>query len=339
MRRAGGFLAAAALTATLIACASPEPISMTATKTIKPELTQTEFVANDGMRLPMTSWIPTGPVKAVILAIHGFNDYSHAFAGPGPQWAEQGIATYAYDQRGFGAAPDPGSWAGTYLLDSDLTAVTRLLRERYPHTPLYLLGESMGGAVVITAEAGTAGAEKPQVDGTILVAPAVWGRQTMNVFVRTTLWAVDAIAPRWVLTGQGLHIQPSDNIEMLRALSRDPLVIKGTKVSTISGLVDLMSEALAAAAQAKTRTLILYGAHDEVVPAEPVKKYIATLPEAAPGQRVIAYYDQGYHMLLRDLEAKTVIDDVASWVLTANAPLPSGADLRAAQVLEPKARG
>ena len=74
MRRAGGFLAAAALTATLIACASPEPISMTATKTIKPELTQTEFVANDGMRLPMTSWIPTGPVTAVILAIHGFND-------------------------------------------------------------------------------------------------------------------------------------------------------------------------------------------------------------------------------------------------------------------------
>src|SRR5262249_47536372 len=46
-----------------------------------------------------------GEVRAVILALHGFNDYSHAFAMPGPLWAEQGIATYAYDQRGFGGTP------------------------------------------------------------------------------------------------------------------------------------------------------------------------------------------------------------------------------------------
>jgi alpha-beta hydrolase superfamily lysophospholipase len=197
----------------------------------------------------------------------------------------------------------------------------------------------MGGAVVITAEAGTAGAEKPQVDGTILVAPAVWGRQTMNVFMRTALWAADAIAPRWTLTGSGLHIWPSDNIEMLRAFSRDPLVIKGTRVAAVSGLVDIMSEALAAAPKANSRMLMLYGAHDELVPPEPVKKFIAALPPAKSGQRVVAYYDKGYHMLLRDLEAKTVIDDVASWVLSADAPLPSGADIRAAQVLEPKARG
>ena len=49
------------------------------------------------------------------------------------------------------------------------------------------------------------------------------------------------------LTGSGLHILPSDNIPMLREFSRDPLVIKETRVDTIKGLVLLMSEALEAA--------------------------------------------------------------------------------------------
>ena len=55
----------------------------------------------------------TVPVRAVILALHGFNDYSNAFEGPGEVWAGHGIATYAYDQRGFGAAPERGLWPGT----------------------------------------------------------------------------------------------------------------------------------------------------------------------------------------------------------------------------------
>ena len=49
--------------------------------------------------------LPTSGVKAVILALHGFNDYSNAFAMPARLWAERGIASYAYDQRGFGGAP------------------------------------------------------------------------------------------------------------------------------------------------------------------------------------------------------------------------------------------
>ncbi len=36
---------------------------------------------------------------------------------------------------------------------------------------------------------------------------------------------------------------PSDNIEMLRALGKDPLVIKRTRIDALKGLVDLMSNA------------------------------------------------------------------------------------------------
>ena len=39
--------------------------------------------------------------QAVIVALHGMSDYSHAFAMPGAFWAKAGITVYAYDQRGF----------------------------------------------------------------------------------------------------------------------------------------------------------------------------------------------------------------------------------------------
>ena len=324
----------AGLVAACAGTASKPPL--TATTAITPELTDDAFIANDGTRLPMHAWLPDGPIRAVVLAVHGMNDYSHAFAGPGAAWAKDGIATFAYDQRGFGAAPSPGSWAGTYLLDADLAAITRLLHARYPGVPLYLLGESMGGAVVITAEAGAAGAEKPKVDGIILVAPAIWGKQTINVFLRVTLWLVDNIGPHWTFTGESLKIAPTDNIEILRELSRDPLVIKKTQVSTIEGLVDLMSEAFAAAPAMGQRMLLLYGAHDQVIPPEPTEKFIADLPPAAAGPRVIAYYDQGYHMLLRDLDAPLVDHDIENWIFTPSASLPSGADRRAAEALTPQ---
>lgn len=333
MRR---FWAVAALLPLLLsACADPPdfPDQRITTASIPAHLTADTYVANDGTRLPLRSWLPDGPIKAIVVAVHGINDYSHAFAGPAAAWAKEGIATFAYDQRGFGAAPYRGSWAGTYLLDADLAAVTRLLHQRYPGVPLYLLGESMGGAVVITAEAGVAGAERPRADGIILVAPAVWGEQTFNIFLRATLWTVDHLAPSWTFTGESLKILPTDNMAILRELSRDPLVIKATRVSTIAGLVNLMSQAYAAAPLMNERMLMMYGAHDEVVPAAPTEKFIAALPESSSQEHVIAYYDAGYHMLLRDLDAKRVENDVESWIFAPAAPLPSGADRRAVQFL------
>jgi acylglycerol lipase len=328
--------AAGALALLLAACANSDPLPMIATGTVTPHLTDTVYVAIDGAELPLKSWLPDGNVKAVVLALHGINDYSHAFEMPAKVWAQNGIATYAYDQRGFGAAPLRGRWVGTYQLDSDVATVSRLLRAKYPNVPLYLLGESMGGAVAITAATGWGGAQRPDIDGLILVAPAVWGEQTMNIFYRTALWVADHVAPEWQLSGSGLHILPSDNIPMLREFSRDPLVIKETRVDTIRGLVQIMSEALEAAPQVKQRTLLLYGAHDELVPAEPVKQFVNAMPQRS-GEDTIAYYDAGYHMLLRDLEGAKVATDVEDWIFYPASPLRSGADVAGAEKFLPQA--
>ena len=70
-----------------------------------PRLEQTAFVSFDGARLGLQHWEPAGEPWAVIVGLHGMNDYSNAFHLAAPWWAQQGIATYAYDQRGLMITP------------------------------------------------------------------------------------------------------------------------------------------------------------------------------------------------------------------------------------------
>ena len=204
-----------------------------------PAITTDALVTRDGDRLPLKTWGPEHP-KAVIVALHGMGDYSNAFAMPAPFWAEHGVAILAYDQRGFGAADHPGMWAGGDVMRRDLVDAVGAARARYPGVPVYALGESMGGAVVLTELAET---DAPKLDGVILVAPAVWSRADMPLSYRVVLWLAAHILPGMHASGRGVvHIWPSDNIPMLRAYSRDPLVQKDTRADAVWGLVNLMDE-------------------------------------------------------------------------------------------------
>lgn len=216
----------------------------------------------DLARLPLRVWAARKP-RAVIVAVHGFNDYSNAFAMPGPWLAKRGVTVYAYDQRGFGKAPHRGFWAGEEAMVQDLRTVARLVKQRHPRLPLYVMGESMGGAVAMIAFAG---AGVPDAEGAILSAPAVWGWRAMNPLYKSALWIAAHTVPSFSPTGEGLGVQASDNIEMLRALGRDPLVIKETRVDTIYGLVGLMDKAYESGPLIRKPVLYLYGKKDELVP-------------------------------------------------------------------------
>jgi alpha-beta hydrolase superfamily lysophospholipase len=287
------------------------------------------LVTADGQRLPLSVWLPQGRPRAVVVALHGFNDYRAAFEEPAKALAAQGIATLAYDQRGFGGSADRGYWPGEAALADDLISALDLAKARYPDLPLYLLGESMGGAVAMVTMSRT---DAPAVDGVILSAPAVWGRASMSLLQQGALWLASHTLPGMTLTGRGLDIQASDNIEMLRRLSRDPMVIKETRIDAIHGLCDLMDDASAAAPRLFRRVMMLYGERDQVVPAAPSLAVMSALP-ARPVPPVLALYGDGYHMLLRDLEAPRVLGDIASFILDPGAPLPSGADRHARERL------
>jgi alpha-beta hydrolase superfamily lysophospholipase len=213
---------------------------------------------------------------------------------------------------------------------ADFKAAVGAVRARYPGLPLYALGESMGGAVVMSA---LAGGDPPSLDGAILSSPAVWARSTMPLIYRVALWIGARILPGVKPSGQSLGRLASDNLEMLRENGRDPLFIKNTRIDAVHGLVNLMDDALAAASGVKGPALYLYGRNDQIIPPGPSAQAMGRLLAGDPAARA-AFYDRGWHMMLRDRNAPVVLGDIAAFIADRTAPLPSGAEAEALARLE-----
>ena len=288
-----------------------------------PVLENDSFTAADGMRLPMTVWAAEGEPKAVIIGVHGMNDYARAFHLAAPWWATRGITTYAYDQRGFGRAPQRGVWAGPELMAEDLRTLTALARARHPHSLITVLGHSMGGAVAIAAFSSD---RPPQAHRLILAAPGVWGWSRQALPNRVALWAAAHIMPGRALgTPDWLarRIRASDNIEILMEMGRDPNMIFETRIDAIYGLVELMQLADRNIGRITAPLLYLYGARDQIIPPKAAFHAAAKLK---PVDRS-AYYADGWHLLTRDLQGPKVWADIESYILDPDAPLPSGAPI------------
>ena len=304
-----------------------QPLALLPAPFAEPRLEPETFVASDGARLPLEVWPATdgqgGAVDpwAVIVGLHGMNDHAAAFGLPGAYWAARGMTTYAYDQRGFGRAPFRGVWGGEALMDEDLRVATALVRQRHPGALVAVVGESMGGAVAISAFAS---ARPPAADRVVLASPAVWGWREQGPASSAVLWAAAhtipasrIAAPNWLAR----RIRASDNIAELRRMGLDRQMIFETRIDTVYGLVELMQHAADEVGELKVPVLFQYGAHDEIIP--PHAAFRAAHELTPPGRT--AYYATGWHLLLRDLQRRLVLEDILAFIRDPAAPLPSGA--------------
>jgi alpha-beta hydrolase superfamily lysophospholipase len=280
---------------------------------------QDVFVSFDGARLGLNIYAAEGEPWAVVVGLHGMNDYARTFEGAGPYWAGHGVTTYAYDARGFGRSPSRGVWPGEALMVEDLRTAVAAARKAHPNAIIAVVGESMGAAQGMVAFAG---ADPPKADRLVLCSPAVWGWSAQPMAYSLALWtAAHTLPAKKVTPPGGLKITPSDNIEMLRALGRDRLMLFDTRLDAIYGLVDLMDDAAGSAAKLHAQTLFMYGAHDEIIPKKAAVAAAARLPRAAR----TALYPNNYHMMLRDLGAQVVWDDILAFLRDSDSALPSGA--------------
>ncbi|MEZ5921399.1 MAG: alpha/beta fold hydrolase [Parvularculaceae bacterium] len=262
-------------------------------------------ISVDSARLGLTQWRARNPY-AVIVAIHGMNDYAGAFFYAGPYWAERGISVYAYDQRGFGRSPDFGEWPGAATLEQDLRAVIAAVRRDNPDLPVFVVAHSMGAGVAMAAIN-----EAPlDVDGVVFAAPGVWGGGSMSILYRVALNSAAMLTPGKTLTGERTGRLASDNIEFLRAMYDDAQVIKDTRLDAILGAVRIMGDGWKASKKISGRFLYLYGAHDQIIPEKVLEKASMRLS----GDVTIRRFPDGWHLLFADKDREMPLGDVVRWI-------------------------
>lgn len=120
---------------------------------------------------PCLTWLPPdGNPRAVILCVHGLGLHNGTYADFGQLMAKKGFAVYAIDVRGFGSFMEA---KGRENVDfdgclKDVEATLKVLHRAHKELPVYLLGESMGGAIALRATA----IYPELVDGLISSVPA-----------------------------------------------------------------------------------------------------------------------------------------------------------------------
>jgi lysophospholipase len=115
------------------------------------------------------SWVPLKP-RLILIMIHGACQHSGLFLELGRYCLQHRIAFYALDLRGFGQSTGKRGHVHSFCeyLD-DLDQFIGHIKNIHPDDPVFLLGHSLGGTIVIRYEQ-----ERPNcVQGAILSAPAL----------------------------------------------------------------------------------------------------------------------------------------------------------------------
>ena len=264
------------------------------------------------------AWGDEQTTDIIVLAIHGYNDYSNSFEKPANVFSKFNIQTISFDLRGFGKNYDTGQWFPLEVHLEDVRYFVKELRRKNPKKKIFLLGESMGGAILLSLASQK---EKLPIEGIILVAPAIWNFSDSNMYKSFFLKFFSFLFPKFRPSPKGIiKVRPSDNLEMLKKFSDDPLVIHKPNLNSLRGIVELMDKSYKYSYKYLRNpiydTLIIIPAIDEIVPRTPLLNIIEnkSVRNKIGGKILISLHDKNFHMILRDLDGDRVSREIKEWI-------------------------
>ena len=284
-------------------------------------LTKNKIAENKGRddyQFNFNSWGDQEESSVIILAVHGYNDHSGSFKIPANFFQKFNIYTTAFDLRGFGNNEDLGEWYPLIYHISDVKEKVLNLKKENPDKDIFLMGESMGGAILVSLLNLE---KKLPIKGVILVAPALWNFTEKNYFKSFSLNLLSKIFPNLSISGKGIiKIKASNNLKMLKELSEDPFFVHKPKIESLYGVVKLMdqsyNDAILFLKKPSYKTLLLIPINDQVVPRKPLIELLKD-PEVIDniGKRInLAVYKSSYHMILRDINSELILRQIKNWI-------------------------
>jgi len=262
------------------------------------------------IKVPHRSWVPKERPREVLLCVHGLGFSSESFHEFGKTMAGKGMAVYAVDVRGFGEWLEHHETA-TVDFEACLTDVEgalKKLRAAYPGVPIFLVGESMGGAIAMRAVS-----RYPQlVDGLISSVPSNERYASLSTSLLVGLrYVTDKNKP--------INIEP----EVVERASSNP-TLQDKWAADKSNRMELSAKELkqfndfmkgnydAAALIEKTPVLLLAGFKDKLVKPEGTIKLFNDL---SVSDKLLMVVGDGEHLLLEENQLTDQLATlIADWI-------------------------
>jgi len=263
------------------------------------------FEGADGLRLFERAWLPAGDARGRVVLVHGYAEHTGRYEHVGATLASAGYAVHAFDLRGHGRSD--GSRALVRSFDAyldDLDLLLDRVRAGAPSAPIFLLGHSMGGAIV----ALYAIERRPAVRGIVLSGPAVMTDGGVGAWL---LRAVGRLLPRLPLVKLDAAAVSRDP-EVVRRYDDDPLVYRGrVKAGLVAAMLDAGRRISAGASALQVPVLFMHGREDRLAPVATSETLFGAAP---PKDKTLKVYDALYHEIFNEPERDAVLSDAIAWL-------------------------
>jgi alpha-beta hydrolase superfamily lysophospholipase len=226
----------------------------------------------------------------------------------GEHFAPLGVEVIAPDLRGHGRSEGQRGYIGSWSeLRDDLHAFVTRARREAPTLPLFLIGTSLGGLVVLDYALHDAHGLR----GVIALSPPL-GPLGVPAPLLVLGRVLSRVWPRFSLdTGMDLSGLTRDPSVLAQVLA-DPLFHRRGTARLSTEVTRTIARVQAGAPAFPVPLLLLHGGADRMVPPDGSRRFAARVghPDAT-----LIEYPGAYHALLGDLDAQRVLADMAHWII------------------------
>jgi alpha-beta hydrolase superfamily lysophospholipase len=260
---------------------------------------------------PCLSWLPKeGNPKAVILCVHGLGLHNGTYTDFGQRMAGLGYATYAIDVRGFGSFMEA---KGREQVDfdgclQDIQSTLKVLHRAHKGLPLFLLGESMGGAIALRATA----IYPDLIDGLISSVPASDRFKQNQTRLNVAIHLLESPNKPFNV-GKELISQATEKQDLRDQWSKDPLNKLNLTPNELLQFQHFMNQNHKCAKLIQvTPVLFVQGCRDKLVRPEGT---VELFNELATKDRELELISNGEHLIFEENQfTADGINKVASWI-------------------------
>jgi alpha-beta hydrolase superfamily lysophospholipase len=265
------------------------------------------FKGADGLPLFRRTWRPAGPIRAVLINVHGLGDHSGLYPALVEHFTTRGIAVYAPDVRGNGRSSGQRGYVERWdQYREDLERLIAVVRQEEPDRPIFLLGNSLGGLIVLDYVL-----HHPEgIRGVIAASPPL-GRLGVPAPLLALGRVLSRVWPRFsIRTGMDLSGLARDPV-VLETVLADPLFHRVGTARLSTEVVAAIARVQAAAPRFPLPLLVLHGSADRMVPPDGSRAFVARVGHP---DRELHEYAGAFHVLFADLNHERVLTDVERWI-------------------------
>ncbi len=262
----------------------------------------------DSTELFVQSWLPAETPIATLAIVHGLGEYSDRYEHVAQYFVARKFAVYALDLRGHGRSGGQRGHIDTFrqYLD-DVSALLDYARKTTPTEKTFLLGHSMGGAIVLTFALKYPDA----VDGVIASGPGLRTRMKVPGWKVTLGNVMSNIMPKLSIPNGIDPAGLNHDAANVQAYIADPLVHDKVSARWYTEFTAAGQQALANAPTLAVPVLALHGADDPIVDPSSTRDFVAN---AGIVDKKFIEYPGFFHEILNEPEKEKVLNDIWDWL-------------------------